>query len=81
MDTSNINSLQDLVDSINNSSETAISASIVTGGGGSDVLRVIHNQGETLDFTFADGNGNGDSNGSNGNGTNGNGSNGNGSGE
>jgi flagellar hook protein FlgE len=60
LDTSNINSLQDLVDSINNSSETAISASIVTGGGGSDVLRVIHNQGETLDFTFADGNGNGD---------------------
>ncbi|MEC7376829.1 MAG: flagellar hook protein FlgE [Pseudomonadota bacterium] len=61
LDTSNINSLQDLVDSINNSSETAISASIVAGSGGTNVLRVIHNQGETLSYSFADGNGNSDS--------------------
>lgn len=60
LDTSNINSLQDLVDSINNSSETTISASIVPGSGGSDVLRVTHNQGETLGYSFADGNGNSD---------------------
>jgi flagellar hook protein FlgE len=60
LDTSSINSLQDLVNSINNSSETAISASIVPGAGGSDVLRVIHNQGDTLDYSFADGNGNSD---------------------
>jgi flagellar hook protein FlgE len=52
LDTSNITSLQDLVDSINNSSETAISASIVDDGTGTDVLRVIHNQGETLAFSF-----------------------------
>lgn len=52
LDTSNITSLQDLVDSINNSSETAISASMVDDGTGTDVLRVIHNQGETLEFTF-----------------------------
>ncbi|HTN34173.1 MAG TPA: flagellar hook protein FlgE [Marinobacter sp.] len=54
LDTSNITSLQDLVNSINNSSETAISASIVDDGTGSgnNVLRVIHNQGETLEFSF-----------------------------
>ncbi|AOY87933.1 flagellar biosynthesis protein FlgE [Marinobacter salinus] len=52
LDTSNITSLQDLVDSINNSSETAISASVVDDGTGTDVLRVIHNQGETLSFAF-----------------------------
>ncbi|MCM0612287.1 flagellar hook protein FlgE [Marinobacter sediminum] len=56
IDTSNISSLQDLVDSINNSSETAISASAVDDGSGSnDVLRVIHNQGETLEYSFGDG--------------------------
>ncbi|WP_417567759.1 flagellar hook protein FlgE [Marinobacter sp.] len=55
LDTNNITSLQDLVDSINNSSETAISASIVDDGTGTDVLRVIHNQGETLDYSFGDG--------------------------
>ncbi len=55
LDTSNITSLQDLVDSINNSSETAISASMVDDGSGSNnVLRVIHNQGETLSFSFDD---------------------------
>ncbi len=58
--TSGIGSLQDLVDSINNSSETAISAAIVQGASGDDVLRVIHNQGDTLDYSFSDGNGNGD---------------------
>ncbi|MCS5563367.1 MAG: flagellar hook protein FlgE [Oleiphilaceae bacterium] len=52
LDTSNITSLQDLVDSINNSSETAISASVVDDGSGNNVLRVIHNQGETLDYAF-----------------------------
>lgn len=52
LDTSNITSLQDLVDSINDSSETAVSASIVDDGTGTDVLRVIHNQGETLDYAF-----------------------------
>ncbi|HET8802656.1 MAG TPA: flagellar hook protein FlgE [Marinobacter sp.] len=61
LDTNNINSLQDLVDSVNNSSETAISASIVDDGAGNDVLRVVHNQGETLDYSFADGNGGGNS--------------------
>jgi len=55
LDTNNITSLQDLVDSINNSSETAISASVVDDGTGTDVLRVIHNQGETLDYSFGDG--------------------------
>lgn len=60
LDTSSISSLQDLVDAINNSSETAISASVVPGSGGTDVLRVVHNQGETLGYSFADGNGNSD---------------------
>jgi flagellar hook protein FlgE len=55
LDTNNINSLQDLVDSINNSSEAAISASAVDDGTGTNVLRVIHNQGETLDYSFGDG--------------------------
>ncbi|NEK13234.1 flagellar biosynthesis protein FlgE, partial [Rhizobium leguminosarum] len=55
LDTNNINSLQDLVDSINNSSEAAISASVVDDGTGTNVLRVIHNQGETLDYSFGDG--------------------------
>lgn len=55
IDTSNITSLQDLVDSINNSSETSISASIVDDGTGTDVLRVIHNQGETLEYSYGDG--------------------------
>ncbi|WP_372995891.1 flagellar hook-basal body complex protein [Marinobacter sp.] len=52
IDTSNITSLQDLVDSINDSSETAISAAIVDDGTGTDVLRVTHNQGETLQFSY-----------------------------
>ncbi|MBC7182655.1 MAG: flagellar hook-basal body complex protein, partial [Marinobacter sp.] len=55
LDTNGIASLQDLVDSINNSSETAISASIVDDGSGTNVLRVIHNQGETLDYSYGDG--------------------------
>ncbi|MBW7469586.1 flagellar hook protein FlgE [Marinobacter sp. F4218] len=55
LDTSSISSLQDLADAINNSSETAISASVVDDGSGTDVLRVIHNQGETLDYTYSDG--------------------------
>ncbi|KAA1173861.1 flagellar hook-basal body complex protein [Marinobacter salinexigens] len=57
VDTSNITSLQDLVDSINNSSETSISASIVDDGAGNDVLRVIHNQGDTLEYTYGDASG------------------------
>lgn len=55
LNTNNINSLQDLVDSINNSSETSISASAVEDGAGTNVLRVIHNQGETLNYAFGDG--------------------------
>jgi len=57
LDTSSIASLQDLADAINNSSETAISASVVDDGTGTDVLRVIHNQGETLNYTYANSSG------------------------
>lgn len=55
LDTSSIASLQDLADAINSSSETAISASVVDDGTGTDVLRIIHNQGEDLDYTYSDG--------------------------
>jgi len=54
LDTSNITSLQDLVDSINNSSETSISASAVDDGSGTNVLRIIHNQGDTLTYRYDD---------------------------
>ena len=57
LDTSSIASLQDLADAINNSSETAISASVVDDGTGTDVLRIIHNQGETLNYTYANSSG------------------------
>ncbi|WP_144777134.1 flagellar hook protein FlgE [Marinobacter maritimus] len=55
LDTSNVNSLEELRDAINSSSDTAISASIVDDGTGNDVLRVIHNQGENLQFSYGNG--------------------------
>ncbi|QSP94109.1 flagellar hook protein FlgE [Marinobacter salinisoli] len=55
LDTSGVSSLQDLAGAINDSSETAISASVVDDGAGNDVLRIIHNQGETLDYSYSDG--------------------------
>lgn len=55
LDTSGVTSLQDLADAINSSSETAISASVVDDGTGTSVLRIIHNQGDTLDYTYSDG--------------------------
>lgn len=56
LDTSGVNSLQDLADAINNSSETTISASVVDEGSGPQ-LRVIQSRGENLDYSFNDGSG------------------------
>uniref|UniRef100_UPI00356B2999 flagellar hook protein FlgE n=1 Tax=Marinobacter sediminum TaxID=256323 RepID=UPI00356B2999 len=58
LDTTNLTELQDLVDAINNSSETSISASQVDDDNDpstDNVLRIIHNQGETLSYTFDNG--------------------------
>ncbi|MDN6318902.1 MAG: flagellar hook protein FlgE [Marinobacter sp.] len=57
LDTSNVNSLEDLKAAINDSSDTAISAAIVDDGTGTNtsVLRVSHNQGENLDITYTGG--------------------------
>lgn len=52
LDTSNINSLEDLSAAINRSSDTAISAAIVDDGSGNNVLRVSHNQGENLQINY-----------------------------
>lgn len=55
LDTTNLTDLQDLVDAINNSSETSISAAQVDDDNDpttENVLRIIHNQGETLSYTF-----------------------------
>lgn len=50
LDTTTVNSLEDLQKAVNRSSDTAISASIDSG-----VLRVIHNQGENLQFRYGNG--------------------------
>ncbi|PCM46074.1 flagellar hook protein FlgE [Marinobacter sp. ANT_B65] len=55
LDTSGATSLLELRDAINNSSDTAISASVVDDGAGNDVLRVIHNQGEDIEFSYGNG--------------------------
>ncbi|WP_417544506.1 flagellar hook protein FlgE [Marinobacter sp.] len=55
LDTSNATSLLGLRDAINSSSDTAISASIVDDGSGNDVLRVIHNQGDDIQFSYGNG--------------------------
>ncbi|MBQ0833790.1 flagellar hook protein FlgE [Marinobacter sp.] len=55
LDTSNVNTLEDLSAAINSSSDTAISAAIVDDGSGNDVLRVRHNQGENLDISYTGG--------------------------
>ena len=54
LDTTGVSTLQDLADAINNSSETAISASVVNNGG-TDELRIIHSRGETLTYSWGDG--------------------------
>ncbi|MDX1816493.1 MAG: flagellar hook-basal body complex protein [Marinobacter sp.] len=56
LDTSSVNSLQDLADAINNSSETTISASVVDEGSGPQ-LRVIQSRGEDLTYSFDNGSG------------------------
>lgn len=55
LDTSGATSLLELRDAINSSSDTAISASVVDDGTGNDVLRVIHNQGEDIEFSYGNG--------------------------
>ncbi|MDO6442115.1 MULTISPECIES: flagellar hook protein FlgE [unclassified Marinobacter] len=55
LDTSTATTLLGLRDAINRSSDTAISASVVDDGTGNDVLRVIHNQGEDLEFSYGNG--------------------------
>ena len=55
LDTSSVTSLLGLRDAINRSSDTAISASIVDDGSGNDVLRVIHNQGDDIQFSYGNG--------------------------
>ncbi|SHK62939.1 flagellar hook protein FlgE [Marinobacter antarcticus] len=55
LDTSTATSLLGLRDAINRSSDTAISASVVDDGTGNDVLRVIHNQGEDVQFSYGNG--------------------------
>lgn len=59
LDTSNVNSLEDLKAAIDDSSDTAISAAIVDDGTGTstDVLRVTHNQGENLGVTYTNNSG------------------------
>ncbi|MFP3978678.1 MULTISPECIES: flagellar hook protein FlgE [Marinobacter] len=53
IDTSSVNSLVDLRDAINRSSDSAISATIDSTTG---VLNVVHNQGENLQFSYGNGN-------------------------
>jgi len=55
IDTSSVNTLEDLRAAVNRSSDTAISAAIVDDGGDNNVLRVSHNQGENLDITYTGG--------------------------
>lgn len=52
LDLSGVNTLEDLADAINNSSETAISASVVDNAGTPE-LRIIHSRGEDLYYNYS----------------------------
>lgn len=55
VDTNGVTSLQELANSINRNADSSISASLEEDGSGNPVLTVIHNQGETLSFSYGNG--------------------------